>query len=279
MRINTNVSSINAQRLLTNTNLDLRNSMGKLSSGFRITRAADDAAGLAIANKFSADLRSMGAASRNISEANSMLEVAEGAVSTIQDILVRMKELATQASSTNSGTQLTVLDSEFQALGAEIDRIANSTNYQGQALLTGTFALKRFQIGSSTTANDVLNVTVSISTTGVGLTTAAAGLNLATMVLTSVFGATSTMERVDTALDKVNSLLGGLGAYQNRLDYAQKNLQTSIQNYEASQSVIRDVDMAKEMANLSKLQILQQAGTAMLAQANQSNQSVLQLLQ
>jgi flagellin len=221
----------------------------------------------------------MGAASRNISEANSMLEVAEGAVSTIQDILVRMKELATQASSTNSGTQLTVLDSEFQALGAEIDRIANSTNYQGQALLTGTFALKRFQIGSSTTANDVLNVTVSISTTGVGLTTAAAGLNLATMVLTSVFGATSTMERVDTALDKVNSLLGGLGAYQNRLDYAQKNLQTSIQNYEASQSVIRDVDMAKEMANLSKLQILQQAGTAMLAQANQSNQSVLQLLQ
>jgi flagellin len=208
-----------------------------------------------------------------------MLEVAEGAVQTVQDILVRMKELATQAASTNSGTQMTVLDNEFQALGAEIDRIANSTNYQGVALLTGNFNSRRFQIGSSTTTNDVLNVTISIATTGVGLTTAAAGLNLATMTLTTVFGATSTMERVDSALSAVNSVLGSLGAYQNRLDYAQKNLQTSIQNYEASQSVIRDADMAKEMATLSKLQILQQAGTAMLAQANQSNQSVLQLLQ
>lgn len=266
MRINTNVGAINAHRNLSKTNDALSRSMAKLSSGFRINRAADDAAGLAIANKFEADIRSMQAASRNVSEATSLIQIAEGGASTIQDILVRMKELATQSASANASTQTTTIGAEYDALVEEIDRISGGTEYQGTALLDGSFS-GTFQVGSGTGANDTIAVALGdLTATTLGV---AAG---------DIDGTDAVLDAVDDALDTVNDFLGDVGAYQNRLDYASQNLATTIQNYSASESVIRDVDMASEMTTFSKNQILQQAGTAMLAQANSSTQGVLQLL-
>ncbi len=271
MRINTNVSALNAQRLLTQTNEGAARSMAKLSSGFRITRAADDAAGLAIANKFKADVATLKVASRNVSEATSLVQVAEGAATSVHDILVRMKELATQASSANGATQGTVLDNEFTELKNELERIVDGTNYQGTALIDGTFASKTFRIGNSSSTNDELTVSFD------GIEGADLGISTMTSV-GSLASAEAALGVIDAALTSVNSVLGDLGAYQNRLDYAGRNLATTIQNYSSSESVIRDVDMAAEMTEFSKRQILQQAGTAMLAQANQAAQGVLQLL-
>ena len=162
MRINTNVSALNAQRLLAQTNEGVSRSMAKLSSGFRITRAADDAAGLAIANKFQADIATLKVANRNVSEATSLVQIAEGAATSVHDILVRMKELATQASSANAATQGTALDNEFGELSDEIDRIVGGTNYQGNSLIDGSFSAKVFRIGASTNANDQLTVSITV---------------------------------------------------------------------------------------------------------------------
>ncbi|HET7275509.1 MAG TPA: flagellin [Longimicrobiaceae bacterium] len=266
MRINTNIGALNAHRNLSRTNDALSRSMAKLSSGFRINRASDDAAGLAIANKFEADIRSMQAASRNVAEATSLIQIAEGGASSLQDILVRMKELATQSASANAASQTATIGAEYDALVEEIDRIVGGTEYQDVALLDGSFS-GTFQVGSGTTANDV--IAVSLSNLDSSTLTVAAG---------DIDGTSTAIDNVDAALTAVNSFLGDIGAYQNRLDYAAQNLATSIQNYSASESVIRDVDMAAEMTNFSKNQILQQAGTAMLAQANASAQGVLQLL-
>lgn len=270
MRINTNISALNAQRLLAQTNTGLAHSMAKLSSGFRITRAADDAAGLAIANKFRADIQSLKVAHRNVSEATSLVQIAEGATTSVHDILVRMKELATQASSANSATQGTALNNEFDQLLDEIDRIVGGANYQGTELVSGSFTNQVFRIGNSASSNDELSVSFDdIDTTA---------LDINGLTIGSLASAEAALASIDTALGSVNASLGELGAYQNRLDYAGRNLATTIQNYSASESVIRDVDMAQEMTDFSKRQILQQAGTAMLAQANQAAQNVLQLL-
>lgn len=270
MRINTNVSALNTYRQLSQTNDRFASSMAKLSSGFRINKAADDAAGLSIANVLKRDIRSMEAASRNVTEAKSMVSIAEGAASSVQDILVRMKELATQAASANSSTQGDTLQQEFSDLRSEIDRIVGGTNYQGTALVDGSFS-GTFQVGSGSTANDRITVALTQSLDSTGL-----GINASD--ISTQAGAQTAMEALDTGVETVNTTLGSLGSYTNRLDYAQRNLETAIQNYSASESVIRDVDMAKETTELSKQQILQQAGTAMLAQANQASQGVLQLL-
>lgn len=270
MRINTNVSALNAYKNLSNTQMASNQSMAKLSSGFRITRAADDAAGLSIANNARNTTRSLTQASRNIEQGNSLLQIAEGATGTIGNVLERMKELATQAASATNDSQLGTLDKEFQALGKEIDRIVGSTKFQGTALIDGSFSGKTLQIGATNDSNDQLSVSIgNMNKTGLGL---------ASSGLTSLADAQTAMASVDAAISTTNSVLGDIGATQNRLEYAATNVKTAIVNVSAAESVIRDVDMAEEMTKFSKNQILSQAGTAMLAQANQASQGVLQLL-
>jgi flagellin len=404
MRINTNLPALNTHRLMGQTNDAIARSIGRLSSGYRINNAKDDAAGLAIANKFRADIRAFRVAQQNTTEANSLLQIAESGASSIGSILERMKELATQAASANSNGQQGRLDEEFTALKAEMDRIVGSTTYQGQELLKGSTSLT-FQIGVAVTApttapgggtppagntvsnksdgtgitdlsitwesdaDDTLeglaagtytlevsgstddltltvkdaggtavftetgmdadgqNVTADITIGGVkvgeftltdgfdstsnggpinaftvtapsggtgggtspadphdrltlSLSTAldVAGLFTAEPEISDQATAQATLDVIDGAMDKVNEFLGQIGAYQNRLDYASANIAATIENYSASESAIRDADMAFEMTNFTRNQIMQQAAIAMLAQANAAPQGVLRLL-
>jgi flagellin len=268
LRINTNIAAINAHRQLLGTEAKLGLSMEKLSSGYRINRASDDAAGLAIANRLRTNVRSLTVASRNVTEAKSMLQIAEGSANQIENILERMKELATQAASENSGKDVDKLDAEFQALIDEIDRIVDDTEYQDTALLDGTFS-GSFQVGSGGAAADQLAISISALDSS--------GLGLASSSVSSHANAVTALGTIDDAIDTLADVLGNIGASMNRLDYTYSNLQVQIENFSASESVIRDVDMASEMVNFTKNQILLQAGTAMLAQANMSTQVVLSL--
>jgi len=384
MRINTNVAALNAYNNLSATNNTLSRSMEKLSSGFRINRAADDAAGLGIANRLRADTRAMTQASKNAEQANSVLQIAEGATSSIQKMLERMKELATQAGSDSVDTAgRERIQEEFSQLQEEITRTVDTTKFQGGFLLktvagspatTGsaasTHANQNFTVASGT-ANDAsvagngtytgaadgtitirksatgwesstngtdfttltgtsvtidgIDITITPGTTGAatGTTftlavTAAvpaspateasggarsflvgsseayttddlltidaidltldAGLGLDAATLATAGDARNALSTIDSAMATVATVLGDIGATQNRLEFAQSNLKTSIQNFSAAESVIRDLDMAEEMTKFSKNNILAQAGTAMLAQANQSAQGILQLL-
>jgi flagellin len=272
MRINTNVSALNAFTNLGRTESAVSQSMNRLSSGFRINRAADDAAGLAIANKLQTEGRSLSQASRNIEQATAVFQIAEGAGTSIGDILQRMKELATQAASDTNDSQRTSLDSEFTTLINEIDRISTATKFQSTALLDGSFSSKTLQIGATNATDNQL--TISLGNLGTG----SSGLDITGLRLTSLASAQAAMASVDAAVTTVNTKLADIGAYQNRLDYAATNVKTAVVNLSAAESTIRDVDMAQEMTSFSKNQILQQAGTAMLAQANQLGQGVLQLL-
>lgn len=255
MKINTNVAALGASRNLFMNNIATESSMRKLSSGLRISRAADDAAGLSIANKLRTQSRSLVQASNNAQQGNAMLQIAEGAASTIQRILERQKELIVQRDSTgNNGTVTATLGAEITTLSAEATRIQNTTNFQG----TNVFANLSFQVLDSTT-----NGTVSVNAALTGYTALTSSATLAT---------------ADTALSAVNSTLATIGAGQNRLDYTVENLKNAIVNVRAAESSIRDVDMADEMANFTKNNVLSQAATAMLAQANQSSQGVLSLL-
>jgi flagellin len=250
----------------------LSKSLERLSSGYRINRAADDAVGLAISQGMRADIASYNVASRNVSEANAMVQVAEGAYDQIGNMLVRLKELATQAASANSAGNLDKIDAEADALLAEIDRISESTAYAGAALLDGSLGTQTFQVGS--TANTFSQIDVGFST----VSTAAGSLNIASIDLSEASGdPLAALDSVDTAIDSLNDSRGALGAIQNRLGYASANLATTIENVQAAESVIRDVDMAGEMITFTKNQILLQAGTAMLAQANMAPQVVLSL--
>lgn len=271
LRINTNVAAINAHRQLLGTEAKLNSSMEKLSSGYRINRASDDAAGLAIANRLRAGVKSLTVASRNVTEGKSLLAVAEGSANQIESILERMKELATQAASANAGDDVDKLQDEFSTLIEEIDRIADDTNYQGDLLLDGSFA-GTFQVGAadSGTRSGSSQLTISITQ---GLSSTDLGVN-AEDISTDADGA---IAAIDAAIDDVGTALGSIGAGMNRLDYTYSNLQVQIENFSASESVIRDVDMASEMVTFTKSQILLQAGTAMLAQANMSSQGVLSL--
>lgn len=372
MRINTNVSALNALRNLSTTEDAVSKSMQKLSSGFRINRAGDDAAGLGIANKLRADVRAAGAASRNAEQAGSVLQIIDGATGSVQQILERMKELATQSNSDSVDSNArTRINQEFTDLRSEIGRIVSTTKFQGQALLNGGFgatvdsastvtasgnafqtvALSGAAAGSYTLTNTAagklvltdgttsqtatlgasgqqsvafsnfgitltttssynntattaaaggaaggLNITVAagsgsfmVSASGSGssdkitlaavdLRTDASHLNLDASALDTAANAASAITAIDSAIDSVNTFVGKIGAAENRVDYAISNVKTTIQNYSAAESVVRDVDMAQEMTSFSKNQILAQAGTAMLAQANQLGAGVLQLL-
>jgi flagellin len=383
MKINTNVQSLSTQRVLGQTGAKVAQQMGRLSSGFRINKAADDAAGLGIANKFRADLRGLRQAARNAEQATSLLQVAEGAAQTVGGILDRMKELATQAASDNVSDR-TEINREFTALRDEITRITSTTVFGSQKLLNGSLgnaiaggseiasgssaavaaglesiSLNGAAAGTYTVAkvdNDTMSVSrggitqaldvtnsarqlLNFTSHGISIQTnsdfdihdnggsadgatmtylAAAGTDSITVAggnasflvsssgeaasystdkisldtldltvatlglndddLTSNVNASTALDAIDTAITSVNTVLGKIGAAQNRFDYATQNVKASIENLSAAESTIRDADMAAEMAEFTKQQILQQAGTAMLAQANSAPQQVLSLI-
>jgi flagellin len=340
-------------------------SLEKLSSGYRINRAADDAAGLSMSNKFSAQIRGLNVASRNASQANSLLQIAEGGMDQIGNILTRLKELAVQASSANNSQNLTDINSEATALKSEMDRIANSTTFQGSSLLTGygtktaggsltaanvydldvknaaghifsvsysaaaagtitmkdmttsvsqnltaaagaaTYNFSTFGISFKTTGGDAQSTTLSgfatdysaslsVSTSNsdfqIGETNTSNyrisfqitdvqsnALSVSGISLSTASAAQSAMDSIDNAISALSSARADIGAIMNRLDYTSANLATSIENASSANSVIKDVDMAAEMTAFTKNQILVQAGTSMLAQANQSAQTVLSL--
>jgi flagellin len=368
LRIMNNIAALNAHRHLMVSDAGLSKSLERLSSGYRINVAADDAAGLAISERFRAQIASLKVAQRNVSEANALLQTAEGGMIKIGEILTRMKELATQAASGNAGDDIGKLSNEYNALVLEIDRISDSTKYADKALLNGSFNAGNISVSysaieniynvsvlnaaSSTytatysattnmlTISDTVNLIsesvaiegdkeINFSTLGISFTTTAAaaasagilddiGTDIAAATLTVTAGSTATfqvgyseaaydrigvsigslttedlgvaendiltadgaqakLDDIITAISTVAESRGNIGAYQNRLGYAAGNLSITVENYQAAESVIRDVDMAFEMTSFTKNQILIQSGTAMLAQANMAPQQVLAL--
>ena len=381
MRINTNVAALNTLGVLGKSGKEFSKSVGRLSSGFRINHAADDAAGLGIANKLRADIRSMQQASRNAEQATSVLQVAEGATQTISQIVDRMKELATEAASDNvDDAGRGRIKSEFNQLQTEIDKIAATTKFQGKTLVNGSFgtsvdtntanstalaagtgvysatiggtqagtytvsdgtaagsivltntagtsqtvsglsdgaqsiSFSQFGVSLALTADftvydgtaagsaDSTDVVVSAGANGgsflvrssgayssddlvtlsnIDLTTSTLAIDSGSITLTGNGTAAewqSALTSLDTAIGSINTAFGTIGAAQNRIEYAMQNTDSAVVNLQSAESVIRDVDMASEVTQMTKYQILQQAGTAMLAQANQAPQSVLQLL-
>ena len=284
LRINNNIAAFNAYRNLSVTDSQMSKSLEKLSSGYRINRAADDAAGLAISEGLRSQIGGLKVAVRNAQDGISVVQTAEGALNESQAILQRMRDLAVQAANGGSqdSTAQAAADTEFQQLNKELDRIAGTTTFNGNGLLNGSFN-GAFQVDSSTATGSVIQVDMT-SATGVlnGLTITgldSAGLATGAADLTSTANAVSAIGTLDTALKDVSTVRAKLGAYQNRFEHTINNLNVAVENLSASESRIRDVDMASEMVNFTKSQILTQAGTAMLAQANQAPQSVLKLLQ
>jgi flagellin len=292
LRINNNIAAFNAYRNLSVTDGMMAKSLEKLSSGYRINRAADDAAGLAISEGLRSQIGGLKVAVRNAQDGISVVQTAEGALSETQNILQRMRDLAVQAA--NDGSQNTTAqaaaDTEYQQLNAELDRIANTTSFNGKNLLAGSYA-GIFQVDSGTGTGSTITIDVTTATGGALDSTKvtitgldSAGLALGPTAtsptdLTTTANATVAIGALDTALKDVSTVRATLGAYQNRFEHTINNLNVAVENLTASESRIRDVDMASEMVNFTKNQILTQAGTAMLAQANQAPQSVLKLLQ
>lgn len=286
--INTNLVSLNAQRNLNTSQSSLSTTMQRLSSGLRVNSAKDDAAGLAIAERMNAQVRGMNVAMRNANDGISMAQTAEGALGKLSDNLQRMRELAVQAANdTNGTTDRGSLDKEFQQLAQEIARIVGSTSFNGRQLLDNNNATV-FQVGANTGADNqitIMAVNLTGSTPG-GLDITAGTPPTLGGSLGSLIGAGSSaadarlsMAAIDTALDLVNNTRATFGAAQNRFEAVTSNLQVAAENTASARSRIMDADFAAETANLSRTQILQQAGTAMVAQANQLPQSVLKLIQ
>ena len=302
--INTNLASLNAQRNLSMSQSSLATSMQRLSSGLRVNSAKDDAAGLAIAERMSTQVRGMNAAIRNANDAISMSQTAEGALSTISDNLQRMRELAVQSrNATNSTGDRDNLQKEFTALQQEVSRTIQGSTFNNQNLFTSSVAMT-YQVGAGTTANDHITVNglnlTGTATTASGLTATSTigdvmqtvvlafngtnGINIGSTTQGSTLTAATTtniddaINTIDNALGQVNNARADYGATQNRFDAVIKNLQVNVENQSAARSRIMDADFAAETANLSRSQVLQQAGNAMVAQANQLPQQVLSLL-
>ena len=286
MRINHNISALNTYRQLSINTTAGSKSLEKLSSGFRINRAGDDAAGLAISEKMRGQIRGLNQAERNSQDAISLIQTAEGALNETHSILQRMRELAVQAASdTNTGNEETTatdraeIQKEIEQLTLEIDRIANATEFNTMKLLDGNFTDKKFQVGANNDQTVSLEIS-SMKAKDLSLGTVQTGGTIDNGInLTSQSGASSAIETIDNAISTVSSERAKLGAMQNRLEHTINNLNTTAENLTASEARIRDVDMAKEMMEFTKNSILQQAATAMLAQANNQPQGVLQLLQ
>jgi flagellin len=278
MSVNTNVTSLNAQRNLSTTQNALSTSMQRLSSGLRVNSAKDDAAGLAISERMGAQVRGMNVAIRNANDGISLAQTAEGALGKVGDSLQRMRELAVQArNGTNGASDKDSLNKEFQQLSSEITRVLGGTTFNGISIIGASAGAKDFQIGANTTTNDVITVTTT-DMTGDGSITAVTASTVVIDSTTDSAALKTVIDNIDGAIDKVNSERAMYGAAQNRFDSVISNLQTSVENQSAAKSRITDADFAAETSNLSRAQILQQAGTAMVAQANQLPQQVLSLL-
>lgn len=272
MRINHNIAALNTYRQLTTNTTNTSKSLEKLSSGYRINKAGDDAAGLAISEKMRGQIRGLDQASRNASDGISLIQTAEGALNETHSILQRMRELAVQASTdTNATDDRIAIKDEITQLKAEIDRISTDTEFNTKKLLNGGFSTTSlvFHIGAN--ENQTVELTIGKMDT--------TSLTIQSIDLTTQAGAESAITSIDNAIVKVSTTRSALGAMQNRLEHTINNLGTSSENLSAAESRIRDVDMAQEMMEFTKNNILSQASQAMLAQANAQPQSVLQLLQ
>jgi flagellin len=282
--INSNVNSLTAQRNLGMSQASLATSMQRLSSGLRVNSAKDDAAGLAIAERMNAQVRGMNVAIRNANDGISLAQTAEGALGSVGDALQRMRELAVQArNSTNSDQDKDSLDKEFGELAKEIQRVLGGATFNNKHVLGADAGSLTFQVGANTSSDDTISITTTKMTTAGEITTVAGtdntGAGRAKIDSTADATAIGTViDNIDKALDKVNSERATLGASQSRFDAVISNLQVASENQTAARSRIVDADFAAETANLSRAQILQQAGTAMVAQANALPQQVLQLL-
>jgi len=284
--INTNLASLNAQRNLASSQSSLMTSMQRLSSGLRVNSAKDDAAGLAIAERMNAQVRGMNVAIRNANDGISMAQTAEGALGKVGDALQRMRELAVQArNASNSDDDKESLDKEFGELAKEIQRVLGGTTFNGKHILGSEAASLTFQVGANTTDDDTIVLTTSDLTQASEITSIAgtyadvAGTRKSIGSSATVADIGLVIDGLDDAINKINSERATLGAAQSRFDAVISNLMVSSENQSAARSRIMDADFAAETANLSRAQILQQAGNAMVAQANQQPQQVLRLLQ
>lgn len=279
--VRTNMASLNSLNALNRTNKALSTTFGRISSGLRINRAGDDAAGLAVSENLDAAVRSLNMAKRNVNDGLGVVQTVEGATNEVANILKRMRELAVQSSSeTLASTERAYIDTEFDQLRSEIDRIANVTEFNGVGLSRGTalngasvtgLSTMDVQVGMYNTTDDRISISLGNMTQGTGL-----GLGL--VDLSSAVSAQSALGDIDTALNSVNTMRSNYGAITNRLESTLRNLETYSENLKAAESQIRDADFAHEAAEMSKQQIMQQAGTAILGQANQINQGAVRLL-
>ncbi|MBX7079738.1 MAG: flagellin FliC [Nannocystaceae bacterium] len=272
LSVKTNTSSLIAQRNLAEASTGLAENIGRLSSGLRVRSAADDAAGLAISEDFKASIRSLNQAKRNANDGVSLAQTADGAFGEVGNLLKRMRELAVQSrNGTNNTTQRGFLDDEFQQLKSEIDRIVSTTEFNGIQLIDGSQAAGiEFQVGKDTSSDDRLTLSIATSSTS------ALGIYSATVSTTA--GSDAAITALDVAIEGISTRRAAIGAMQNRLQVTMSNLDTYATNLSSANSRIVDVDVASETAELTKHNILLQASTAMLAQANQSPQAALQLL-
>lgn len=290
MRINHNIASMTTQNAMFKVNRQMTVSLERLSTGLRINRASDDAAGLGVSENLRTQVKGTAQAMRNAQDGIAAISIAEGAANEISDILQRMRELAVQSSNdTLTSTERAYTNQEYQQLISEIDRIAEVTNYNGMKLISssGTNANDRFGIGSTGSAlwidanavygSDSITITIdTLTTTSLG--NGGGGAAVSGTTLTSQTAAVAAINSLDESIDSVNTMRSNMGAFVNRLEHAINNLSVSNTNQQSAESLIRDADFANESAQFTRNQILSQSGTSMLAQANMSTQSVLQLL-
>lgn len=272
--INTNMAAINAMNNLNRTNRSLGRSFEKISTGLRIARAADDAAGLGVAENLKVAAGSANVAARNINDGISVVSVAEGAASEVGSILARMRELAVQsASETLADDERAYIQDEFEALSSEVDRIADVAEFNGVALTDGSTTSLSVQVGINSGSSNQVDISLG------DLSASVLGVDTGAIDLSSATGASSALTAIDSAIDLVNGYRSDYGAVENRLNSALENIETFAENTKAAESRIRDVDFGAETAELTKYQLLQQAGVSVLSQAKSVNQSALSLLQ
>ncbi|MFZ5467784.1 MAG: flagellin [Pseudomonadota bacterium] len=283
--VNTNMMSINAQRNLYKTDSMMQNAMERLSSGLRVNSAKDDAAGLSIATRMDSQVRGMNVAIRNANDGISLAQTAEGAIGNVTDMLQRMRELGVQAmNATNSAENRVDLNKEFSSLQKEVDRILQTTQFNGMKILDGSATNMKFHVDANVGANTGISVAIkdlngtNLSAGGIKSTLNAASVRLASGSAGTAAMASAAITSIDKAIKNLNGIRADLGAAQNRFSSTISNLQSSVENQSAAKSRIMDADFATETANLSRAQILQQSGVAMLSQANQAPQGVLGLL-
>ncbi len=274
LRINTNTASLNSQRTLWNTKLALDKSLERLSSGYRINRAGDDAAGLAISENLRAQIRGLKQSSRNANDGISLVQVAEGAMNEVSSILIRLRELSVQAASDTIGPiERQFMNVEYDQLVSEVDRISSATEFNGTQLLAGTGSIMDFQVGIR---NNPEIDRISFDSSNADANSAALGINLTSVA--DKASAQNALSAIDSAIMSVSAMRADFGALQNRLQSTVSNIQNTVENMSAANSRIRDVDVAEETSEMTRSNILLQAGTSVLAQANQSANVALGLL-